>query len=162
MASAFFYGLCRWVFDDAAQTWKMSVSMEVTEASGAEFSQHATEDKPQAELDDPAIWYTEFPNSNNYAVMLAGTCPTLPPASADIFCFCTRTYGGQSQVCDFDLPAGGAWKAALVDYLNFWFPSLAPVAQALGPQTTRVGFLNALAQVIQPGVAAVTSEFPGS
>jgi hypothetical protein len=160
MPRAYFYGISRWVQDEEL-TFRKSVELEVTLASGITYSDHASESKPQPEVGDPVIWCVTFPNSDDYATMLAGCCPQLPPASSDLFTFCTRTYGGQAQVCDFDLPCGGAWMADLNDYLAYWFPALVLQFEALelGPQTTRVAILNALSQIIQSGVPTVDSEF---
>lgn len=160
MASSHFYFLNRWVKDGQGD-FRKSSELQITVASGWECSDHATEDKIEPAVGDPVISYTTFPRSDEYATVLAGVGPELPPTASDIFSFCTRTYGGTAQVCDFLLPVTEAWLAALDAYLTYYFPALATAFASAGLTTanTRLDVLNTLAQIIQPGVAPVTAEF---
>jgi hypothetical protein len=133
-------------------------SVSLTFAAGFEVdvSDHASQEPP-AEF-SPVIWYASFRTTDDYATFLASICPELPPSQSPVFSFCTRTYGGQHEFSNFNLPCGGVYLASLTDYLNYHFPALATSFEALGllPATSRVGLLNALSQLIQPGVPAVT------
>lgn len=160
MASSHFYFLNRWVKDEQL-VFRKSSELQITVASGWECSDYATEDKIEPVVGDPVISYTTFPKSDEYATVLAGVGPELPPTASDIFTFCTRTYGGSAQVCDFTLPVTETWLTSLNAYLAYYFPALATAFASTGMTTanTRLDVLNALAQIIQPGVAPVTAEF---
>jgi len=158
MPSSTFYGICRWVQDESL-TNRKSVELEVTLASGITYSDHASEDKPSPVVGDPVVWVVTYPNSDDYATMLAGTAPVLPPSSSDIFTFCTRTQGGSAEVCDWHLPVNQTWIDQLHTYLAYWFPALHAqvLAAELSPTMSRAQIVDAISQIIQPGVPLVAS-----
>lgn len=157
MAQSTFYGICRWVQDDVG-TFRKSVEMEVTLASGITYSDHASEDKPQPEAGDPVLWVVTFPKSDDYATMLEGTCPHLTPAASDIFTFCTKTEGGSVVVCDYAQPTSQQWIDDLMAYLAYWFPALHTQARdaGLAKEMKRTQIVDALSQIINPAIAAIT------
>lgn len=156
MPSSEFYGICRWIDDNG--TMRKSVEVEVTLASGVTYSDHASEDKPAPAVGDPVVWVVTYPQSDEYATMLAGTGPQLPPAASDLFTFATRTFGGSAQVCDYALPTNETWINSLLAYLSYWFPALYAQVLALNltASMSRVAIINAISQAINPSAPAVT------
>jgi hypothetical protein len=158
MASSYFYGICRWI--DVGGVMKKSVEIEVSLESGVDYSDHASEDKPTPEVGDPVIWSVIYPKSNDYATMLAGCAPQLPPASSDLFCFCTRTKGGAVTVCDFTAPPNDRWLDDLNAYLSYWFPHLYTDVQELGLRSDmpRADIVDAISHLINPAVHPIPRE----
>lgn len=151
MASSHFYGICRRVDDNG--TMRKSVELEVTLASGVEYTDHAAPDGAGSVEGEPVVWYVTFPNSDDYATALAGMCPQLPPAASDLFSFATRTFGGQLQVCDYEMPVNQTWLDSFMAYLAYWFPALHADVLAnanLTPTMKRREIIDAVSQRINP------------
>lgn len=155
MASSHFYGICRWI--DVEGVMRKSVEVEVTLASGVTYSDHATENKPTPAVGDPVIWSVTFPKSDDYATMLAGCAPQLPPAASDLFTFCTKTAGGAVTVCDFVMSTNDTWIADLFKYLDYWFPALAETVRGLNltKDMARADVVDAISKAINATAPAI-------
>ena len=137
-------------------------SVELTFAAGfeADVSDHASYEPPAAFA--PVIWYTTFRSTDEYSTFLDSIGPELPPSQSPIFAFATRTFGGQHEFSNFNLPIGGAGLADFTTYLNYHFGATYPAIVSafetlnLSPSTKRIDVMNAIAQIIQPGVAAIS------